>query len=268
LPLGERRGRQVHLQTYSPVSDTAKWRERQSAISKACGQLFDHHIGVEYAIFQDCMSMTSEAFEELLMPGVMSTFRERVAHGISCHAYQLLLSAWGDLRAGRLAAACSHWRSIWEAPDYLLAAAFNEDFACTWADPERNTTVKVARARRIVRNELNRRKAGAGDDRARRHEELEKGLHALSHVSVDMAVMTFLPGQGGSFAVPEGAFTPAVKQHSELVALLARDLMAAMGVAFEHLLSAGWKPRSYEAFRRAKDAFQAASAEQSADDNR
>jgi len=249
--------REVDVDTYSPVSDIAKWRERQSAISKACSDLFDHYVSGECAIFQDCMSMTSDAFEELLMPGVMSTPSQRVAHRIACHAYQLLLSAWDDLRMGRLAASCDHWRSIVEAPDYILAAAFNPDFAHAWADLGRKTTVKVENARRIVRDEMERRKAGEGARWARRRGDADRKLQRFSHVTVEVALLTFLPGPEGAFAVPEGAYRPEVKRTARYMAVLAGEVMATVSVAFYHSLSADWKARFVEAFYKRRSALSA-----------
>jgi hypothetical protein len=242
----------MKMASYSAVSDVAGWRDKQSNVTKACSGLFDHYAGVEVAIFEDCVSMAWHSFEELLKPRVISSISQHVAFGIACHAYQLLLSAWQNLREGRLVASCDHWRSIAEAPDYVLAAAFNEDFAQAWADLERATTVRVENARRIVRRELNRRKQREGDEWATRRAEAERELQRFSHVTVHVALLTFLPGSGGAHAAPEGAYRPQVKQGSQYVALLARELMVAIGVAFERVLSADWMTRSVVAFERAR----------------
>ena len=148
-----------------PSAGTA-WIEKQERFSASSTFLFDKNAGEEVTIYQDAMAVLYECFEEDLINKVGQT-NLRVSVAMLSQAYQQLVSSWSDLRSGRLLAATSNWRSIAEAPAFVLAAAEDSSFALEWADTERRTTIKPEKARKIAKRRLNRIDAKSGDSLAK-----------------------------------------------------------------------------------------------------
>lgn len=235
------------------------WWKSKENIADACAQLFDLYLGREGEAFGRCMSFLNRCLDsDQLLTSIRSP-ELRVALAILGQSYQYLLSVWQDLSEGRLASATDHWRSLAEAPDYILATSLNEDFAREWADPKRQTTLKPERARRIVRKELNKRQAGKGDEWDQRRRQDLDDLQAYSHVSSEAAALTVLKPRGtlgGHFVTPEGRYAPDVKEGAIYSAHLARQLVGAVAVALEAALPDEWQQEAWLVWQNGKLALE------------
>lgn len=184
-----------------------------------------------------------------------SNLRGRAFMAVLAHSYQLLLSAWDDLRAGRIAASSDHWRSLFEAPDYLLAVWLNEDFAREWANPSRSRTIGKTNPQAIVRKELNKLKPKRGDQRDARRKADLKRLQGFSHVSNMSAGHVFFrpPGAAGSFLAPEGYQADETMEAAAYVAYLSRDILGAAAASGGSILNEEWRTSAATAYEEIRD---------------
>jgi hypothetical protein len=165
------------------------------------------------------------------------------------HAYQLLLSAWSDVEEGRLSAAADHWRSIFEAPDYLLAVWWDEGFAKDWPKPSRENQ-KATRAMGIVKNELNARQSGLGDARHANRKEYRQDMHQFSHVSAGAAGLNFMRSGAGTFFMPEGSNSADNVLTALYLVQLSREVLSALRLTIDEFMPDAWQER----LRAANDA--------------
>jgi hypothetical protein len=234
----------------------ADWWKSKVTIGGACAGLFDLYVVREAEVFSSSMAFLKSCLdqsEELVAP--VSSPSLRVALAILGQSYQYMLSLWLDLSEGRLASAAAHWRSLAEAPDFMLAASLNEDFAREWADPNRRGTVKPERARRIIRRELNRRQGGEGDRWDQKRQQDLTALQPYSHVSSEAAGLAILKpngAQGGHFITAEGRYGPDVKEGALYTAHLCRQLLGAAAVAFASVLPDDMRREASEIFDQTK----------------
>ena len=234
--------------------EQSDWWKSKEEVASACRTMFDFELGSEGQTFGDCMALLLGCFDEDVLRKVTAP-GQKVALAVLGSSYQALISVWQDLSEGRLASTTDHWRSVAEAPDYILAMSLNEDLARAWADPNRQETLKPERARRIVRQELNTREAGKGDEWEQKRQQDLKALQPYSHVSSDtagLAILKPLGAKGGHFVTPEGRYAPDIKEATIYSAQLARQLVGAVAVAFSAALSDKWKQQAADIYHRGR----------------
>jgi hypothetical protein len=191
------------------------------------------------------MSHIADVFRTVETQPAFKTTPGRTALGVLGYAYQLLVSAWEDNEAGRIAAAYDHVRSIFESPDYVLALATDPDFAKEWRDEELLEKNKATAAMKIARDGFNKIEAEAGDKRYARRTKERQNLQQYSHVSTTQAGATLMQppsAVGGRFVTPEGAMTPYNVELAIYLVHLAKELLVAL--AYSGLVSDAWKADS------------------------
>jgi hypothetical protein len=221
-----------------------EWRRRQEGAQHAATTMFDLKVRPEARVFESAMAHTGELFSNDDFLSRLAGVKSKVALVLLQLGYQLCMAAWEDLRAGRVAGAFDHLRSVSEAPDYMLAAALNEDFARAWLSRSEGRTVKVERAWRIIKAHLDSKEAGSGDKYVGNKREGMSRVQPMSHVSPLVAAPTFFRGWRGSISVPEGFFDePGALRVANLLAESALQLLEAATIAFDQQVSKEWQRR-------------------------
>jgi hypothetical protein len=221
-----------------------EWRRRQQGAQDAAITMFDLRVGRQGRVFQSAMAHVAELFSDDDFLRTLTGVRSKVAFLLLQLGYQLCMAAWEDLRAGRLAGAFDHFRSMREVPDYMLAAAFNEDFARAWLSTLERRTLKVERAWRIIKARLDSKEPGSGDEYVRNKSKGTSRLHPMSHVSPLVAFPTVRRGSRRLIPVPEGFFDePAAIAFANVIAASAAQLLEAASTAFEQQATKQWQQR-------------------------
>jgi hypothetical protein len=227
-----------------------KWREGQRWLFAMNAQ------GLSTA-FAECMALIAEPLkmvEEEIFKGKQ---QRRIFLGILGLAYQLLQSSWIDNEEGRTAAAAHLWRSIYEIPDYLIAVWWNTEFASTWDDEEVQERAKAGQAMTIVRDKLNSMKEGLGDERYGRRSTDRKELQVMSHVSVQVAGMSFVkaPGAERAHFVPEGYNGNENRQNALYLVGLAKEVLAALQLTIRSEMPEAWQAAFDDTGKALEDMF-------------
>jgi len=221
-----------------------EWRRRQQGAQHAATTMFDLKVRPESRVFESAMAHTGELFSNDDFLRRLTGVKTKVALLLLQLGYQLCMAAWEDLRAGRVAGAFDHLRSVSETPDYMLAAALNEDFARAWLDTLEGRTLKVERAWRIIKAHLDSREASSGGEYVQSKRDGMSRLQPMSHVSPLVAFPTVFRGSRGAISVPEGFFDePTVLELANLVAESALQLLEAATIAFDQQVSKEWQRR-------------------------
>ena len=160
-----------------------------------------------------------------------TTEQEQVCKLILAAAYQLVDASWQDLICGRLASAMVHRRSVWEAYDYLGAAAVDKEFALTWwRSQQESRSIKVETARRKVRDALERDIPGSGKGLLERRAQDGRSYQAFSHVSPVLSVGVMNPARLADG--PDAAMSPMgyylegmIRSEAAMLALLLRRIL-------------------------------------------
>jgi hypothetical protein len=221
-----------------------EWRRHQQGLQDAATTMFDLKVRSESRVFESAMAQTAELFYNDDFLRRLTGARSKVALLLLQLGYQLCMAAWEDLRAGRVAAAFDHVRSMSEAPDYMLATALSEDFARAWLDTLEGQTIKVDRAWRIIKAHLDSKDAGSGPDYVGAKREGMSRVQPMSHVSPLVAFLTLFRGPRGPISVPEGFFDePTALEVANLVAESALQLLETASTAFDQQASKAWQRR-------------------------
>jgi len=229
--------------------ETLTWAEKQETFSDRNSVLFDRHSGEEAAVFTSAMTVLYACFEEDLINRVEQT-NLRVCAAMLSQPYQQLVSCWSELRCGRLLAASVHWRSIAEAPAFVLAAAEDANFALEWADTGQRKTVKPERARRLAKRRLNRMSNEAGSSWATNRSRDSRMYEPYSHFSPSAARLAFLDpdsGAEGLYSAPEGVYSPRVRAAAMHTAVLALDVVTLTYLALGSCMSEDWRASAHDA---------------------
>lgn len=238
------------MDTDKPKWDESPWWKSKQDVSRACRVIFDLQLGGEGNLFSRYMDLLRVIFDDPILQRI-STPSQKVALAMAGQAYQSLISVWQELSEGRLASASAHWRSLAEAPDYIMASALNEEHARSWADPERRETLSVAKAQAIVKRAMNEMGKGLGDKWLEQRRDDLQGLSAFSHVSSEIAGFAVLrvSSAKGYFVTPEGRYADDIKAASIYAVLLARDVVGACAIAFKGALPDEWQNEAGKWFR-------------------
>lgn len=231
------------LDGYEGEERGAAWARQQAQWGNSQAELFITNFAGELpAAFADCMSHIGEIFDMVESVDLLKTPPGRTVIGVVGYSYQLLVSAWADIAAGRLVAAYDHMRSIFEAPDYVLALAWDADFRTQWRDQDILEKKKAARAMKIARDGFNKNTGVEGDKRYAQRINDRKPLQVFAHVSTWAVGGTLLqpPGvKGGRFVIPQGTITPYNTEAAVYLVVLAKEILVAL--AFSDLLPDDWK---------------------------
>ena len=116
-------------------------------------------LGAEISVFVHSMALLSQMIDAAFGGGLAHDLPTKMKIGVANHAFNLIWSAWGNVLAGRYDAATDHWRSIDESPDFLGALSLKPVLAKDFLEGR----VRLKAARKVIKDERNRLKQGAGD---------------------------------------------------------------------------------------------------------
>ncbi len=106
------------------------------------------------------MSLAEECLRALLSRGLIGDQATQAKMVVANHAFNLLCSAWEDNLVGRHDSATNHWRSITEAPRFLLALGLNPSLASAMMT---QGGLKIETAIRTIHREFAKGKYPEGD---------------------------------------------------------------------------------------------------------
>jgi hypothetical protein len=239
-----------------PSDRSLAWHKRAQELAQGQRKVFAVNVGMEPAVFGDCMWLLEEAFEQLVKHDAIKNPRGRALLGILGYAYQLLLGAWTDVTEGRVGAAADHWRTITEAPDYMTAVWLDESYAKDWSTKGRFHKGDTKSARDIVQEELNARRSGLGDEWHTLRGKWLKELQSFSHLSMESAGLVFArsPGARGTFFVPQGFQDTHTIHAAGYLAFQARNLLSATAAVVGDILGEEWM-KQVDAVLKTGDAY-------------
>ena len=213
------------------------WYQAQKERDQQARELSESVLGPLEEAFADVMDLIARCFDAALSVGTINDLTTRRKVAVANHAFNLLWSAWDEALAGRYDAATDHWRSIDEAPDFLLALSVNP----TLADDMGQTKIDIDTARRTIAKGMNRLKPGEGKRWLELRQQGAKGLQPLAHVTVEATSMalavTMKEGKKTAILRPGGGFVAKLTLRPIAIYLVsgAISLLHGMAFAFQHI---------------------------------
>ena len=209
------------------------WYEHQKHSDAQSRKAAESILGPEANVFADSMAMIAHCLDIVAISGPPNDLPTKRKIGFAIHAFNLLWSAWDATLAGRYDAAASHWRSIEETPDFLMA--LYADPSC--AERMGNQGWGVGKARQIVKKGMDKEEQGKGREWLASKLESSRGIQPFSHISLEAQGMALGIGTqaGKKIGVlrPGGVLAyPTLRLAAGHLAFDAVILLGAVAVAF------------------------------------
>ncbi len=212
-----------------------EWYKRQRGRDDEARALSESLLGPEAEAFQEAMAVMARCL------GIVSTsdwagslpMRRKIQY--ASYAFNLLWSAWDSMLAGRYNSAAQLERSIDDSSDFLMALYANPSLA----DEIPATTKDVYKARRTIRNFLDRGGKGAGTEWLRRREREATSHQPYGHVSHETTTrlpVTVEEGTKVAYVRPGGFVAePTLRIHACGLGAAAGAMMPVLVLSFSDI---------------------------------
>lgn len=205
-----------------------EWYDRQKRFDAESRRTAESVLGPEANVFADSMAMITHCLDRVAIAGPPNDLPTKRKIALTVHAFNLLWSAWDATLAGRYDAAASHWRSIEETGDFLMALYADPSCAERMGDQDWD----VHRARRVVTNAMEKDEKGKGREWLAKIRESSRGTQPFSHISLEAQGMTLgiVTQDGKKIGVLRPGGAPAYPTLRLAAVYLAFDAVMLLGV--------------------------------------
>jgi hypothetical protein len=164
------------------TNELTDWYKMAQERDRLAIQHSESILGAEMAVFVQGMGLSRTLLDFVLHgEGQVHDEALKAKMGVADRMFLLLWASWHDTLTGRYTAAAEHWRSLLEAPNFLLAFTWDPSLAERWI---KGDDVKFEKVRKAIRNAL---KDEGSSDFARewdqRHLRDDRAVQAFSHTS-------------------------------------------------------------------------------------
>ena len=213
----------------------ADWYEGQRRRDAEGRALSESLLGPELGVFREAMTVMAQCLGRVTASNWPESLPTRRKIQYASHAFNLLWSAWDLMLAGRYDAAAQLERPINESADFLMALYANPNLA----DEIPATTKDVYKARRTIRDFLDRGGKGAGTEWLRRREREAKSHQPFGHVSHETTTrlpVTVEEGTKVAYVRPGGFVAePTLRIHACGLGAAAGAMMPVLVLSFSDI---------------------------------
>lgn len=164
------------------LSEALDWYGEQMRADANARSASEGLLGPEGAIFAKAMAQIAECLDYAVTVDPIDDMRTKRKVALATHTFNLIWASWNEALTGRYAIAVSHFRSIEEAPDFLMALDANPGLA----DAMGQSPIKIETAWRALRKDLDKLGDGKGKQWFTWRQERAKGTQSLAHVSPEV----------------------------------------------------------------------------------
>lgn len=169
------------------------WYEGQRRRDAESRKLSESLLGPEQAVFSKAMELMARCLDTVFASDQINDPVIKRQIGYAQLAFNLLWAAWDQMLAGRYNAASQLERTIDELSDFLQALFINPDLA----DETPAGKLDVDKARRAIRDALDRRQPGTGKRWLAERRRVAKSFQPFSHVSPEAIARVPVAVEGG-----------------------------------------------------------------------
>ena len=164
------------------LSEALDWYGEQMRVDANARSESEGLLGPEGAIFAEAMAQIAECLDYAIALGPIDDLRTKRRVALVTHTFNLIWASWNEALTGRYDVAVSHFRSIEEAPDFLMALDANPGLA----DAMGRAPIEIETAWRALRKDLDKLEDGKGKQWFTWRQERAKGTQPLAHVSPEV----------------------------------------------------------------------------------